>query len=89
MHRISRTAPKINLNIGLDPATGTFTANGQHFVTLNIPVLLQILSKTRTAQELLSAGSSYALPCNKIVQLTIPGGSVGFPVSLLLSLKGS
>jgi len=75
----------IKLDIGLDSDSGTFTVNGQHFVTPNIPVLLQILSRTRTPQDLLPAGSLYALQRDKIVELTIPGGSIGFPVSLALS----
>ncbi|KAG6906038.1 hypothetical protein DXG01_016188 [Tephrocybe rancida] len=43
------------------------------YIPPNIPALLQILSNTQTAQDLLSQRSYYWLPHNKVVELTIPG----------------
>ncbi|KAJ3529376.1 hypothetical protein NMY22_g9023 [Coprinellus aureogranulatus] len=37
------------------------------------------MSGAKTAQELLPAGSVYTLPRNKVVELSIPGGSTGQP----------
>jgi hypothetical protein len=45
-------------------------------------VLLQILSGAKKASDLLPAGSVYALEPNKSVELTIPGGVIGGPVSI-------
>jgi len=45
-------------------------------------VLLQILSGKKNASELLPAGSIYGLEPNKSVELTIPAGAVGGPVSI-------
>ncbi len=46
-----------------------------------MPVLLQVLSGKQDARNLLPAGSVYALPRNKVVELTLPGGVVGGGVS--------
>ena len=47
-----------------------------------IPVLLQILSGTQNASNLLPSGSIYGLAANKSVEISIPGGAVGGPVSI-------
>ncbi|KAH9479120.1 Laccase-2 [Psilocybe cubensis] len=49
------------------------------FVPPPLPVLLQILSKKYTPQELLPAGNVFELPPNKVVEITMPGGSGGSP----------
>ena len=72
----------LNLNIALDTTAFRFTINGASFVPPTVPVLLQILSGAKTAQELLPPGSIYVLPRNKVVEVSIPGGAPGFPVSL-------
>jgi iron transport multicopper oxidase len=72
----------LNLNIALDTTAFRFTINGASFVPPTVPVLLQILSGAKTAQELLPPGSIYVLPPNKVVEVSIPGGAPGFPVSL-------
>lgn len=59
-----------------------FTVNGATFEPPTVPVLLQILSGAKKASDLLPAGSVYALEPNKSVELTIPGGVVGGPVSI-------
>ncbi|KAA1466931.1 laccase 1 [Dentipellis sp. KUC8613] len=56
-----------------------FTVNGTAFDPPSVPVLLQILSGAKTAQELLPMGSVYGLAPNKTVELNIPGGAVGGP----------
>lgn len=42
-----------------------------------MPVLLQILHGSYTAQELLPPGSVYSLPMNQTIQISIPGGLLG------------
>ncbi|GLB41430.1 putative multicopper oxidase family protein [Lyophyllum shimeji] len=69
----------INLAIAFDFASLKFTVNGATFVPPTAPVLLQILSGAQNAQSLLPPGSVYGLPPNKVIELTIPGGSIGSP----------
>lgn len=71
----------LNLNIAFDNSNNLFTVNGASFVPPTTPVLLQILSKTQTAQELLPPGSVYALPRNQVIEISIPGANPGSPVS--------
>jgi hypothetical protein len=48
----------------------------------SIPVLLQILSGAKTAQELIP-NNTITLPPNKVVELSIPGGVIGGGVSMI------
>jgi hypothetical protein len=59
-----------------------FAVNGVSFEAPSVPVLLQILSGAKNASDLLPSGSIYGLELNKSVELTIPGGAVGGPVSV-------
>jgi hypothetical protein len=61
---------------------GLFTVNGVPFEPPSVPVLLQILSGTQKASDLLPKGSIYELSANKSVELTIPGGASDSPVSV-------
>jgi hypothetical protein len=61
---------------------GLFTVNGVPFESPSVPVLLQILSGTQKASDLLPKGSVYELAPNKSVELTIPGGASDSPVSV-------
>jgi iron transport multicopper oxidase len=72
----------INLNLGLGVVdqVPVFLINGKAFVPPSVPILLQILSGAKTAQELLPQGSIYGLPRNKVVEVAIPGGLLGGPV---------
>lgn len=70
-------------NISL--TNGEFTVNSVPFESPSVPVLLQILSGAQTAQTLLPSGSVYALPPNRVIEINIPGGAPGAPVSHLLS----
>lgn len=72
----------LNLNIVFNTTALRFFINGASFVPPTVPVLLQILSGAKTAQELLPPGSVYVLPRNKVIEVSIPGGAPGFPVSL-------
>ncbi|KAJ7018391.1 yellow laccase [Mycena alexandri] len=65
----------INLNIGLDLTTVRYTLNGVSFIPPSAPALLQILSGTQLAQSLLPSGSYYSLPPNKVIEVSIPGGT--------------
>ncbi|KAG5650824.1 hypothetical protein H0H81_010901 [Sphagnurus paluster] len=69
----------INLAVSFDFPTFSFRINGAKFVPPNVPVLLQIISGAQTAQNLLPAGSVYTLPPNKVIELTIPGETIGGP----------
>jgi hypothetical protein len=46
-----------------------------------VPILLQILSGAKKAQDLVPAGSIYGLNRGDVVELTIPAGAAGGPVS--------
>ncbi|KAJ3576543.1 hypothetical protein NP233_g343 [Leucocoprinus birnbaumii] len=70
----------LNLAIVFDITTFKFTVNGATFTELDsLPVLLQIISGTVSAQSLLPQGSVYTLPRNKVIELSLPGGSPGSP----------
>ncbi|EDR14430.1 laccase, multicopper oxidase, benzenediol:oxygen oxidorectuctase [Laccaria bicolor S238N-H82] len=69
----------INLNITFNATELLFTVNGASFQPPTVPVLLQILSGAKTAQDLLPSGSVYTLPRNKVVEVTMPGGAAGSP----------
>lgn len=71
----------INCNFNITFNTTTFFINNLSYVPPTVPVLLQILSGAKTAQQLLPSGSVFVLPRNKSVEVSILGGSPGFPVS--------
>ncbi len=75
----------INFNFEFNLTDGLFFINGVSFVPPTVPVLLQVLSGAKTAQELLPPGSVYVLPRNKVVEVSLPGGAIGAPVSSLLN----
>lgn len=58
-------------------STFSYSISGTHFT---VPVLLQILSGARSAQQLLPPGSVYTLPRNKPVEVSIAGGDYDSPV---------
>lgn len=60
----------------------TFFINNATFQPPPLPILLQILSKNYTPQDLLSPGNYIELPPNKVIELVMPGGSLGSPVTL-------
>lgn len=72
----------LNLDLAFDVANLDFTINNVTFVPPTVPVLLQILSGTVHATDLLPTGSVYTLPAGKVIELSIPsGGLPGGPVS--------
>lgn len=71
----------LNLNLAFDPTALNFTVNGASFVPPSVPVLLQILSGNMAATDLLPNGSVYTLPANKVIELSMPAGVAGGPVS--------
>ncbi|KAF9445939.1 multicopper oxidase [Macrolepiota fuliginosa MF-IS2] len=68
-----------NLDLEFDPEAFLFTINGTSFKPPSVPILLQILSGARTAQEMLPAGSIYTVERNKVVQINFPSGLIGGP----------
>ena len=76
-------AADVNLNLDIEfSATAlNFSVNNVSFIPPSVPVLLQIISGASTAQSLLPSGSVYVLPPNKVIEISMPGGSSGSPVS--------
>jgi iron transport multicopper oxidase len=68
--------------IDQNAARTAFLINGVSFDPPPIPVLLQILSGAKNASDLVPAGSIYGLGPNKSVELTMPAGALGGPVSI-------
>ncbi|VDB85211.1 unnamed protein product [Peniophora sp. CBMAI 1063] len=66
----------IPLQISLN---GSFFVNNHTYTPPETPVLLQILGGNKTAQSLVPEGSIYELEPNTVVDLIIPGGSLGGP----------
>ncbi|KAG6840216.1 hypothetical protein C0991_008159 [Blastosporella zonata] len=71
----------VSLYLDIAFANAQFTINGATFIPPTTPVLLQIISGARLATDLLPSGSVYVLPPNKVIEVIIPGGTVGAPVS--------
>lgn len=65
-----------------------YTMNGHPFLPPTVPVLLQIMSGAQTAQDLLPTGSYYALPADKVIEISFPGSGidVGGPVCFSFQL---
>jgi iron transport multicopper oxidase len=75
----------MNLHVSFGVKPGSFSINGVSFEAPSIPVLLQILSGATQASQLLPNGSVYGLAPNQVVELSLPGGAPGSPVSCLSS----
>ncbi|KAJ7757263.1 multicopper redoxase [Mycena maculata] len=79
-HHVGGADVSINLEIGVDfsdPTAPKYTLGGSSFLPPTSPALLQILSGASLAPDLLPSGSYYALPPNKVIEISIPGGSDG------------
>ncbi|KZS86599.1 laccase [Sistotremastrum niveocremeum HHB9708] len=64
--------PDVALNLVIGLTLPMWTVNGFSFTPPSVPVLLQILSGTTAAQDLLPAGDVYTLPPNAVVEISIP-----------------
>ncbi|KAL5523464.1 hypothetical protein ACEPAG_7637 [Sanghuangporus baumii] len=64
----------LNLVISIDLTTGQHPVNGVVYQSPSVPVLLQVLSGTTSATNLLPSGSVYNLPGNSTIELSFPGG---------------
>jgi len=64
--------PDVALNLVVGLSTPNWTINGFSFFPPSVPVLLQILSGTTAAQDLMPTGSVYTLPPNKVIEISIP-----------------
>ncbi|KAF8222678.1 laccase [Tricholoma matsutake] len=69
----------IRLNLEMDFNAPFYTINGVSFFPPTLPVLLQILSGAHPPWKLLPPGSVYILPRNKVIEVSIPGGSIDAP----------
>ncbi|KAJ3992869.1 laccase [Lentinula boryana] len=65
----------LNLTLGFDPDKVLFSMNGVVFEPPTVPVLLQILSGAKHAQDLLPKGGVYTLPPNKVIEINLFGGN--------------
>ncbi|EJD00073.1 Cu-oxidase-domain-containing protein [Fomitiporia mediterranea MF3/22] len=65
----------LNLDIALNLTSGAHMVNDVEWVNPTIPVLLQVLSGTTSASDLLPSGSIYALPGNSTIEISMPGGA--------------
>jgi len=75
-----------NIVITFNPDEGIFDINGvEGFLPPPVPVLLQIISGARTAQDLLPQGVVFPIPPNSVVEVSIPGGTPGAPVYGMIS----
>ncbi|PFH47532.1 multicopper oxidase [Amanita thiersii Skay4041] len=70
---------KLNFNIGLNADATAFAMNGHTFTPPTVPVLLQILSGKADPLDLMPKDSVIVLPRNKLIEITIPGGSIQAP----------
>lgn len=55
--------------------------NNFTFKDPSVPILLQILSGVQQAQDLVPSGTIYGLNHGEVVELNIPAGARGGPVS--------
>ncbi|KAH9478529.1 Laccase-2 [Psilocybe cubensis] len=69
----------IKLDVTYNEQTRKFFINNATFTEVRVPVLLQILSGARAASDLLPKGVVYSLPPNKVIEISMPGGSTGSP----------
>jgi iron transport multicopper oxidase len=76
------------LTLDIERSSDLWSINGGRFVRPTVPVLLQLLSGARTAQELFPKGDVYVLPPNAVVEVLVKGGTHG-PVSPLISQTAS
>ena len=63
---------KINLVLGKNMTSYNYLMNGVQYTPPDTPVLLQLLSGKTHAIDILPKGSIYALPRNKIVEVSMP-----------------
>ncbi|EMD37148.1 laccase [Gelatoporia subvermispora B] len=71
-----------NLALGFDAQVGNFTIDGVSFIPPTTPVLLQILSGTQDAHDLMPIGSVFNISLGQSVQISFPippGGVPGGP----------
>ncbi|KAG1849287.1 laccase [Suillus subalutaceus] len=61
---------KLDLVLGSNKTTFTFSINGVQYTPPSVPVLLQILSGAMTAADLAPNGTVYVLPRNKVIEIT-------------------
>ncbi|KAF9563579.1 yellow laccase [Agrocybe pediades] len=79
VHALGKADVNENFLIEFNSTSHKFMVNKATFEPPTTPVLLQIISGAKSAQELLPKGSVYTLPANKVIELSFPGGSAGSP----------
>lgn len=76
----------INLDLVVNNTGGVFSVNGAVYKPPTVPVLLQILSGTQEATDLMPDGNVIVLEANKVVELTMVTNGFGAPVSNVFSM---
>ncbi|KAF8317282.1 laccase [Cantharellus anzutake] len=71
-------SPDVDFVFNITFNNGSFLMNGVSYQPPSIPVLLQILNGA-DPRELLPKGAVYILPRNSVIQISVPGGSLGAP----------
>ncbi|KAL0958598.1 hypothetical protein HGRIS_013939 [Hohenbuehelia grisea] len=69
----------INLAFSFDFQKYEFLVNGRAYHPPTTPVLLQVISGAAAAKDLLDPSSLYHLPPNKVIEISMPGLSIGGP----------
>jgi iron transport multicopper oxidase len=64
-----------------NPEPAVFLVNNATFTSPDVPILLQILSGKSKPSDLLPKGTVYGLEARKTVEISIPAGALGGPVS--------
>lgn len=68
-----------NLSLSFDVEAFRFSINNNSFIPPTVPVLLQILSGTHNAHDLLPKGGVLTVERDKVVQINMPSGLIGGP----------
>ncbi|EJD05393.1 laccase [Fomitiporia mediterranea MF3/22] len=72
----------VNLRLQVGRSHAEFNINGNTFVPPSVPVLLQILSGTTDARQLMPQGNVIGLPPNKSIEIVVPGRNFHHPFHL-------
>ncbi|KXN82641.1 Laccase-1 [Leucoagaricus sp. SymC.cos] len=68
-----------NVTMDFDEDAFLFSMDGVSFTSPTVPVILQLLSGAKTAQDLLPKGGFLSVERNKTVQINFPSGLIGGP----------
>ncbi|KAF8335681.1 laccase precursor [Cantharellus anzutake] len=70
--------PDVDFVFNITSGNHSFFMNGVTYQSPSVPIILQILNGA-DPRNLLPKGSVYILPKNSVIQISVPGGSLGAP----------